>query len=212
MSQPQLFGGLDVATAQLDMAVRPTGDRWAVTHEETGIAALVAPLQTRAPTLMVLEATGGDQRAVGAALAAGLPVVVVNPRQARDVAQATGQLAKTDGRDARTVAHVAAAVRPPPRPLPDAPTEERRALLARRRPLVAMRTAAQHRLDGASQRLRVAIQAQLTWLDTHVATRDDNRDTALRASPIGRAHEALLRSGPGIGPVCTRTLRLDLPE
>jgi transposase len=131
MSQPQLFGGLDVATAQLDMAVRPTGDRWAVTHEETGIAALVAPLQTRAPTLMVLEATGGDQRAVGAALAAGLPVVVVNPRQARDVAQATGQLAKTDGRDARTVAHVAAAVRPPPRPLPDAPTEERRALLAR---------------------------------------------------------------------------------
>jgi transposase len=213
MSPPQRFVGIDVAQAQLAIAVRPTGDRWAVTHDETGIAALVAQLQTMAPTLLVLEATGGYQRAVVAALAAvGLPVVVVNPRHARDFAKATGQRAKTDVLDARPLAHVADAGRPTPRPLPAAQTEERRALLARRRQLVARRTAEQNRLGGASQRLRVAIPAHMTGLNPHWATLDDDLDTSLRASPIGRAPAALLRSVPGIGPGCTRTLRLDLPE
>jgi transposase len=212
MAPPPRFVGIAVAKAQLDRAVRPPGDRWAGTNEETGLAALVAPLQTMAPPLLVREATGGSQRAVVAALAAvGLPVVVVNPRPARDVATATGQLAKTDVLDARPLAHGADAVRPTPRPLPDAQTEARRALLARRRPLVAMRTAAQNRRGGASQRLRVELQASMTWLHTHVATREDDLDTSLRASPLGRAHEALRRSVPGSGPVCTRTLRLDLP-
>src|SRR5262247_3508164 len=129
---------------------------------------LVDQLEALYPTLIVLEATGGLERLVTSALAtAGLPVVVVNPRQARDFAKATGQLAKTDVLDARTLAHFADAVRPAPRPLPDAQTEELRALLARRRQLVAMRTAEQNRLDGASQRLRVDIQAHITWLDTH---------------------------------------------
>jgi len=209
----QVFVGIDVAKAQLDIALRPTGERWAVTNGEAGIAALVTRLQTIDPQLIVLEATGGYQRAVVAALAAaGLPIVVVNPRQARDFAKATGQLAKTDGLDARALAHFADAVRPTPRPLPDAQTEELRALLARRRQLIAMRTAEQNRLSGASQRLRVDIQAHITWLDTRVAALDDDLDTALRASPVWREHEALLRSVPGIGPVCTRTLLLDLPE
>jgi transposase len=213
MSQSQLFVGIDVAQAQLDIAVRPTGERWAVTNDEAGIAALVAKLQAVAPTLIVLEATGGYQRAVVAALAAaGLPVAVVNPRQARDFAKATGQLAKTDVLDARALAHFADAVRPAPRPLPDAQTEELRALLARRRQLVAMRTAEQNRLGGASQRLRADIQSHMTWLDTRLATLDDDLDTTLRASPVWREHEELLRSVPGIGPVCTRTLLLDLPE
>ena len=103
-------------------------------------------------------------------------------------------------------------MRPAPRPLPDAQTEELRALLARRRQLIAMRTAEQHRLGGVSPRLRADIQAHITWLNTRVATLDDALDTALRASPIWREHEALLRSVLGIGPVCTRTLLLDLPE
>ncbi len=141
-----------------------------------------------------------------------LPVVVVNPRPARDCAKATGQLAKTDTLEARALAHVADAVRPAPRPRPDAQTEELRALLARRRPLIARRTAEQNRLSGASQRLRVDIQAHMTWLDTRLAALDDDLDTTLRASPVWREHEALLRSVPGIGPVCTRTLLLDLPE
>ena len=213
MPQSQLFVGIDVAQAQLDIAVRPTGERWAVTHDEAGITGLVAQLHAVVPALLVLEATGGYQRAVVAALAAaGLPVVVVNPRQARDFAKATGQLAKTDVLDARALAHLADAVRPAPRPLPDAQTEELRALLARRRQLIGMRTAEQNRLSGVSQRLRADIQAQITGLDTHLARLDDDLDTTLRASPVWREREELLRRVPGIGPVCTRTLLLDLPE
>ena len=113
MSEPQLFVGIDVAKAQLDIALRPTGARWAVPNDDTSIAALVSQLVAAHPTLIVLEATGGFQRAVVAALAAaGLPVVVVNPRQTRDFAKATGQLAKTDALDARALAHFAEAVRP----------------------------------------------------------------------------------------------------
>jgi transposase len=213
MSQPQLFIGIDVAKAQLDIAVRPTGERWAVTNDDAGIAALVTRLQEIAPQLIVLEATGGYQRTVVATLAAvGLPVVVINPRQARDFAKATGQLAKTDSLDAHALAHFAAAVRPVLRPLPDAQTEELRAILARRRQRIAMRTAEQNRLSGASQRLRADIQAHITWLDTRLVTLDDDLDTTLRASPVWREREALFRSVPGIGPVCTRTLLLDLPE
>src|SRR5262245_24477200 len=167
MSATPCFVGIDVAKAQLDLALRPTGERWTVVNDDAGIAALVERLQALPPTLIVLEATGGYQRAVVAALAAaGLPVAVVNPRQARDFAKATGQLAKTDALDARALAHFAEAVRPAPRPLPDAQADELRALLARRRPLVAMRTTAQYRLASAPARLQANIHAQITWLDS----------------------------------------------
>jgi transposase len=213
MSAPQVFVGIDVAKAQLDIALRPTGERWAVTNDETGMAALVARLQAAQPTLIVLEATGGYHRAVVAALAAAaLPLVVINPRQVRDFAKATGQLAKTDVLDARAVAHFAEAVRPAPRPLPDAQTEELRALLARRRQLIAMRTAEQNRLENAPRRLRADIEAHIAWLNQRVAALDDDLDTTLRASPVWRERETLYRSVPGIGPVCARTLVLDLPE
>lgn len=209
----QMFVDIDVAKAQLDIALRPTGERWAVPNDETGITTLVGRLQAVQPTLIVLEATGGYHRAVVAALAAAaLPLVVVNPRQVRDFAKATGQLAKTDALDARAVAHFAEAVRPALRPLPDAQTEELRALLARRRQLIAMRTAEQNRLENASPRLRADIVAHIAWLDQHVATLDDDLDTTLRASPVWRERETLYRSVPGIGPVCARTLVLDLPE
>jgi transposase len=209
----QCFVGIDVAKAHLDMALRPTGERWTVTNDDAGIAALVTRLQQLAPQLIVLEATGGYQRAVVAALAAaGLPVVVVNPRQARDFAKATGQLAKTDVLDARALAHFAEAVRPASRPLPDAQTEELRALLARRRQLIAMRTTEQNRLGSAPRRLQADIQAHITWLNERLAALDDDLDTTLHASPVWREREELLRSVPGIGPVCARTLVLDLPE
>jgi transposase len=205
--------GIDVAKAQLDMALRPTGERGAVANDEAGIATLLAQLQAVQPTLMVLDATGGYQRAVVAALAAaGFPVAVVNPRQARDVAKATGQVAQTDALDARALAHVAEAVRPTPRPLPDAQADALRALLARRRPLVAMRTAAQNRLGHAPPRLQTDIQAPISWLNTRLAALDDDLDTTRRASPVWREREELLRSVPGIGPVGTRTLVLDRPE
>jgi transposase len=205
--------GIEVAKAPLDVALRPTGERWAVAHDAPGSAALVARLQAVPPLLIVLEATGGSQRAVVAALAAaGLPVAVVNPRQARDVAKATGPLAKTEALDARAVAPVAEAVRPPPRPLPAAQADALRALRARRRQLVARRTAAQHRLGRAPPRCQTDSQAPITGLNTRLAALDDALDTTLRTRPVWRAREELRRRVPGMGPGCTRTLGLDLPE
>ena len=154
MSDVPCFVGIDVAKAQLDIAVRPSGERWAVPNDASGVATLVDRVQALQPTLIVLEATGGLERAVTSALAtAGLPVVVVHPRQVRDFARATGQLAKTEALDARALAHFADVIRPTPRPLPDAQTQELRALLGRRQPLIGMRTAEQNRLAGTSARL-----------------------------------------------------------
>jgi transposase len=213
MSEPQLFVGIDVAKAQRDIALRPTGERWAIPNDDTSIATLVSRLVAVHPTLIVLEATGGYQRAVVAALAAAdLPVVVANPRQTRDFAKATGQLAKTDALDARALAHFAEAVRPQPRPLPNAQTEELRALLTRRRQLVAMRTAEVNRLSSAPAPVQADLAAHIAWLDQRLTTLVDALDTTLRASPVWREREALYRSVPGIGPVSARTLLLDLPE
>jgi transposase len=194
--------GIDVAKAQLDIALRPSGERWAVPNDAGGVGTLVEQLQVLHPTLIVLEATGGLERAAPAALAtASRPVVVVNPWQARDFARATGQLA-----------HCADVIRPTPRPLPAAQTQELRALWGRRQPLVVMRTAEQNRLAGTSGRLQTAIAAQITWRNERLATLDDDMETLLRASPLGRENDDLVQSAPGIGPVCARTLLMALPE
>ena len=213
MSDVPCFVGIDVAKAQLDVALRPSGERRAVANDASGVETLVDWVQTLHPTLIVLEATGGLERAVTSALAAaGLPVVVVNPRQARDFARATGQLAKTDALDARALAHFADVIRPTPRPLPDAQTQELRALLGRRQQLIVMRTAEQNRLAGTSERLAKDIAAHITWLNADIATLDNDLETTLRASPLWRENDDLLQSAKGIGPVCARTLLLELPE
>ena len=137
---------------------------------------------------------------------------MVNPRQARDFARATGQLAKTDALDARALAHFADVIRPTPRPLPDAQTQELRALLGRRQQLIVMRTAEQNRLAGTCGRIQTDIEAHITWLNERLATLDDDLETLLRASPLWRENDDLLQSTPGIGPVCARTLLLELPE
>ncbi len=207
------FLGIDVAKAQLDIAIRPSGERWTVPNDASGVTTLVERAQAIQPTLIVLEATGGLEWAVTSALAtAGLPVVVVNPRQVRDFARATGQLAKTDALDARVLAHFADVIRPAPRPLPDAQTQELRALLGRRQQLIGMRTAEQNRLAGTNTRLTQDIAAHITWLNERVATLDEDRETVLRASPLWRENDDLLQSAKGIGPVCARTLLLELPE
>jgi transposase len=207
------FVGIDVAKAQLDIALRPAGERWAVPNDVSGVTMLVDQLQALPPALIVLEATGGLERLVTSALAtAGLPGVVVNPRQARDFARATGPLAKTDALDARALAHFADVIRPTPRPRPDAQTHELRGLLGRRQQLIVMRTAEQNRLAGTSGRLQTDIAAHITWLNERLATLDDDLETVLRGSPLWRENDALLQSAPGIGPVCARTLLLALPE
>ena len=213
MSDVPCFIGIDVAKAQVDIALRPAGERWTVPNDTNGVTMLVEQLQPLSPPLIVLEATGGLERLVTSALAtAGLPVVVVNPRQARDVARATGQLAKTDALDARALAHFADVIRPTPRPLPDAQTQELRGLLGRRQQLLVMRTAEQHRLAGTSARLTQDIAAHMTWLNAGIATLDDDLETLLRASPLWREKDAVWQRVKGMGPVCARTLVLERPE
>ena len=213
MSDPQVFVGIDVSKAQLDVALRPTADRWHVSNDEAGIATLVERLRTVQPTLVVLEATGGLEVPVTGALAeAGVPIVVVNPRHARDFAKATGRLAKTDPLDAQGLAHFAEAVRPSPRPLPDAQAHALTALLTRRRQVVQMLTAERRRLQSAPQRIRADIQAHITWLERRLARTDDDLAAAIRSSPLWRAKDALLQSMPGVGPVLSRTLVAEVPE
>jgi transposase len=205
--------GIDVAKARLDVAVRPSGDPWQAPNDEAGVAALAARLVALAPALVVLEATGGLERLAAAELAAaGLPVAVVNPRQVRDFARAVGQLAKTDALDAALLARFGEAVRPAPRPLPDAAQQELAALLARRRQVVAMRTAERQRLGPARPAGRERLRAHVRWLERELAALDDDLGGALRASPVWRAKEDLLRSVPGVGPVVALTLLAELPE
>jgi len=213
MTVTPVFVGIDVSKERLDVARRPSGDGWAVANDDPGIAALVDRLRELPPALIVLEATGGLELAVtGALAAADLPVVVVNPRQVRDFAKATGRLAKTDTLDAAVLAQFAEAVRPARRPLRDADTQALGALLARRRQLVEMRTAEQNRLGSAPRRVRVEIQAHITWLNRRLARVDADLDQAIRSSPLWRAKDDLLRSTPGVGPVLATTLLADLPE
>jgi transposase len=207
------FVGLDVSKGQLDVALRPSEERHTLAHDAAGIDALVVRLRHRQPTLIVLEATGGLERPlVRALVAAALPVIVANPRQVRDFAKATGQLAKTDRLDALVLARFAEAVRPALRPHPDAATEALAALLARRRQLLEMLTAEQNRLSRAPKRVQRRIQAHVTWLTAELARIEGDLDDAIRQSPIWRAQEDLLQSVPGIGPVMSRTLLADLPE
>jgi transposase len=214
MTAPPVTVGVDVAKASLDVAARPGGEAWQVPNDEAGIAALAARLVTLAPVLVVLEATGGLERLAAASLvAAGLPVAVVNPRQVRDFAKAVGQLAKTDALDAQLLARFAAAVRPPPRPLPDAEQQALATLLTRRRQVVAMVTAERQRLGTVRVvPVRRRIEAHLAWLEGELAALDDDLGRALRASPAWRAKEDLLRSVPGVGPVVATTLLAELPE
>jgi transposase len=193
--------------------VRPCGERWAVPNEADGVVTLVDRVPPRHPPLMVVAATGGRERVATAAVAtAGLPVGGVNPRQARDVARALEQLAKPEARDARALAPCADVLRPPPRPLPDAQTPERRALLGRRQPLSGLRTAAPHRRAGTSGRLAQDIAAHMAWLQARLATVDDDLETRLRASPLWRENDDLWPSVPGSGPGCARPLLRELPE
>ena len=213
METGPLYVGIDVSKAQLDVAERPSGERAVIPHTEQDIAALVEQLGARRPACVVLEATGGLQAPLASALAiAGIPVAVVNPRQVRDFARATGQLAKTDAIDAQILARFAEAVRPAPRPLPDEATQAFSALLTRRRQLIEMLVAEQHRMRTAPRPIQRQIQAHLTWLKQQLAMLDEDLTHRIQATPLWREQEDLLRSVPGIGPVVSRTLLGELPE
>ena len=184
MSEPSMCVGIDISKARLDVAVRPGGATFTVSHDDAGRAAVVEQLRRVQPALVVLKATGGLEVLVVSALAAaGLSVVVINPRQVRDFAKATGRLAKTDALDAQVLAQFAEAVRPALRPLPDASTQALAALLSRRRQLVEMLTAEKNRVGSAPRRIRREIQTHITWLQRQVAKLDGDLTTAIHASP-----------------------------
>jgi transposase len=208
-----IFVGIDVSKARLDIAVGPSGKRESVSNDEAGIKTLVQWMGELRPALIVLEATGGFERRVTRALAsAELTVVVVNPRQVRDFAKATGQLAKTDSIDALVLARFAEAVRPALRPLPDEVLLELRALIARRRQITEMIVAERNRLTGASKAVRKRIDAHIRWLEAELDRADKDLDQSIRQSPIWQENENLLRSVPGVGSVTSRTLLAELPE
>jgi len=195
------------------MAVLPSGEVGQFTNDRQGIAQIVECLAALGPSGVVLEATGGLEIPVAAELqVAALPVSVVNPRQVRDFARAVGQLAKTDRIDAMVLARFGEAVKPPSRPLPDEKTRELRALVARRRQLVEMLTAERNRLRRASGHVRRQIHDHIQWLESRIKDLDSDLGELIRSSPLWRTQEQLLRSVPGVGPVLSSTLLVELPE
>ena len=213
MQTPSVFVGIDVSKIRLDMAMRPAGEPLSVPYDARGISTVIARLSQISPTRIVVEATGGLERPLLRALVdAALPVIVANPRQVRDFAKATGQLAKTDALDAQVLARFAEVIQPTVRPLPDPQAQELAALLARRRHVLAMQRAEQNRLDRAPARVQKRIEAHLRWLNAELARQDEELDDLIQQSPMWRERENLLQSVPGIGPVMSRTGLAELPE
>jgi transposase len=212
--QDRMFVGIDVSKDRLDVHIRPTGEVFAVARDGAGLEQLVGKLRTIAPSLIVLEATGGFETVVAAALAAaGLPLAVVNPRQIRAFAKACGQLAKTDKLDAAVIAHFADAVQPPARGVPDEAARALAELLTRRRQLIGMMTAERNRRRQLTQpRLVRTVDQVLATLQLQLSAIDTDIDTAIRATPAWREKEELLTTAPAIGAKIARTLIADLPE
>jgi transposase len=208
------FVGIDVSKDRLDVHVWPSGEAFAVERTGQGLEELIARLRSRSPSRVAVEATGGFETVVAAALAgAGLPLVVVNPAQVRAFAKALGKRAKTDPIDAAVIARFAEAVKVELRPLPDASTRLLAELVARRRQIVEMMTAegqrerriSDPRLKKGIARIRKVLQKELTELDGEI-------DDRVRGSPVWAEKEDLLASVPGVGPVIARTLIAELPE
>ena len=206
--------GIDVSKDRLDVALRPSGEIFAVERNASGLDRLIERLRQLAPRIVALEATGGFETVAAAALAsASLPVVVVNPVQIRAFAKALGQRAKTDPIDAAVIAHFAEATRPEPRPLPDEATRLLADLVARRRQIIEMIGAERQREKRTSMpRLRKSIGRVVGMLEKELAGLDADIDDAVRGSPAWREKEDLLASVPGIGTTIARTLIADLPE
>ena len=206
--------GIDVSKNRLDVAVRPSGEAFAVDRNATGLEQLATRLTALSPQIVALEATGGFETVAAASLAAaGLPVVVVNPAQIRAFARAVGQRAKTDPIDAAVIAHFAEATKPEPRALPDEATRLLADLVARRRQIVEMMAAeGQRERRLSNKRLKKSIVRLRKALEKELAELDEEIDDQMRGSPVWREKEDLLASVPGIGPIIARTLIAELPE
>lgn len=213
MKTSEVFVGIDVSKTELEVGVLPAEQFWTAPNDDAGRGGVVERLRALSPTLIVLEATGGFEASVAAMLAAaGLPVVVMNPRPVRDFAKATGQLAKTDRLDARMLALFAQVMRPPVRPLKDEQSRELDALFNRRRQLVDMLTMEKNRLGMATPRVRQSLQSHIAWLEKRLKDVDGELKALIERSPVWREKDELLQSVRGVGPVMSMTLLAQLPE
>lgn len=212
MEPEGVYVGIDVAKEWLDVAERPGGSVWRVPNDEAGIGELVERLAKRVPEVVVLEATGGMEARLLAALAALVPVAVVNPRQVRDFAKATGRLAKTDAIDAQVLAHFGEAVKPQPRPVPGEEARRLAALVARRRQVVEMLTMERNRRQTAATAVRGSVEEHIRWLERQLQDLDNDLTKAIGSSDLWRARDDILRSTPGVGSVSSVTLLASLPE
>ena len=211
--EKEVFVGIDVSKEKLDVAVRPSGELMSFSNDEDGISVMVDFIKPFSPLLIVFEATGGLETAsVGMLAAKGLPVVVINPRQVRDFAKATGRLAKTDAIDAHVIARFGEAVRPEVRPLKDEETKRLAALITRRRQIVEMITAEKNRLSRTTPWTLKDIKNHVAWLEKCLKKADKNLNDLLRKSPVWREKDDILQSTPGVGPVLSMTLLSNLPE
>jgi transposase len=214
MAERNNYIGVDVSKSWLDVHANPGGETFRVEYTAAGLDELVTRLSDRRDGLVVLEATGKYESVAAASLAAGgFRVAVVNPRQVRNFAHATGRLAKTDRLDAEVIALFAEAVKPEVRPLPSEQEAQFNDLLSRRRQVIEMLVAEKNRLKGVASRTVVKrIKAHIAWLERELKRVDDDLSGAVESSPVWRAKEALLRSVPGVGPVTSITLLAGLPE
>lgn len=208
-----VFVGIDVAKRHLDVHVLPKDLSTRYTNSGAGIGALVRMLRKQQPELVVLEATGKLELPAAAALfAAGIPVAIVNPRQVRDFARASGKLAKTDALDARVIATYGSALHPDARPIPDASSLKLQGLLARRRQLVDIVVAEKNRLDRAHPAARKDVREHIEWLQQRLKRADRELHQLIQRSPEWSERDARYQSVPGVGPIVSHTLLIDLPE
>ena len=213
MESAKTYVGVDVAKETLDIAVHPCQQAKRFRNNDAGISGAITFVKSMAPALGVMEATGGLEMSLAAALgASGIPVAVVNPRQVRDYAKSMGKLAKTDTIDAQVMADFAAAVHPEPRPLADSQTQELKDILTRRSQLIEMITAEKNRLYRARRPVSDHIKAHIAWLEQELGVMDSNLRRFIQESPIWREKDNLLQSVPGVGPVLSSTLLAELPE
>ena len=207
------YAGIDVAKDHLDLAILPSREKRRYSNDEGGIDKLIKRLKNLSINLVVLEPTGGFETPVAAALSAqGIPVAVVNARQVKEYAKATGRLAKTDSIDALVMAEFAANIKPPARPLRDEETAEIKAMVSRRRQLLEMLTMEKNRLAMARKHLKPSIQAHIEWLKKEVEDLDRDLRKRIEDSPVWRVKDNLLQSIPGVGRVLSATLLAELPE
>ena len=209
--------GIDVSKRTLDVCLLPegarTGESFVFSNDQEGIDELLGCLEGASPKLVVLEATGRYERLCATSIAArGIPVAIVNPRQARDFAKAIGRLAKTDRIDAFVLARFAASVGPSPSAIPDEEAQALQHILARRRQVLEMLVAEKNRLQVAPRTLHKRIRAHIEWLEKELSRTDGDLEEAIEASVAFKENEALLKSVPGVGPVLARTLLAELPE